>query len=216
MKEKFKNIQDKDNKIKKIQKLIGIKSVNSADKFGLTPLSKAVLEENSVDIAKMLIFLSATTNKNIKLKKGMGSYMHLSQYSDSPLKWLKFFYENGGNIEAETSFKETPLFYAVYNKNMESIKFLINKGCNINHQDIYKETIMFKILREGNVKYFKYFISKMPNIEDDNKKGESLKIIFDKFLKGKSILGMEKEEDIFIRKIKVMERFYKNTIKTMV
>ena len=91
LKVKFKNIPNRDQKIEKLQKLIGVKSINSADKNRKTPLAKAMLEENSFDIAKMLIELSATTNKKISLEKGMGSYMHLSQSSKSPLKWLKFF-----------------------------------------------------------------------------------------------------------------------------
>lgn len=213
LKEKFKNIPNREKQINKLLELIGTKSVNTADRNGLTPLGKAVLEEDSIDIANMLISLGASTKENIKLKDGMGSYLHLSQYSKSPLKWLKFFYDENIDINITNSKKETPLFYAVSYNNKKSIQFLLENGCNVNHENNKKENILFNMIRDKDIKNFKFFIKKVEDLNKKNKKDESIEDILNNLLEGKGLIGMKKEEDLDLRKLKLIEEIYKNEIK---
>lgn len=211
LRNKFKDIENKDEKIDKLQELIGSKDINKPDRNGMKPLGKAILNENSIDIANMLVDIGANVNDKIKFKNDVVSYIHLIFSSEEPLKWLKFFYEKGADINSESSKKkETPLFYAVAYDNMECVNFLLKKGCDIDHEDIKKETALFYALNNNKVKYFKLLLSKTTDLEKQNKKNMSIKDIFELTLKDRGILGMEKEESKEIREAKLMERMFMN------
>lgn len=210
LKEKFKNISDRDSKIKLLEEFIGRKDVNTVDRTGKTPFIK-VMSNNSKDMAEMLIALGVNINEKIKIGNVMGNYIHFTQFLlENKTEWLEFLFKHGANINAETNKKETPLFYASGFENESSIKFLLEHGCDVNHRDINGETVDFSKARDRRVKYFKFFIEKMEEVDKKNKSGENILDILEKLKK-----SFEKD-DKEMRKILLMEKIYKRQLKNKV
>ncbi|WP_300359239.1 UvrD-helicase domain-containing protein [Fusobacterium sp.] len=208
LKEKFKDISERDSKIKEVEELIGKKDVNTVDRLGKTPLMKVMTHKNSEDMAEMLITLGLNLNEKIKIGNVTGNYVHFTQFLlEDKTKWLKFLSKHGANLNAETNRKETPIFYAGGFENKDSIDFLIKNGCDINHRDANGETVDFIKLRERRVKYFKFFVEKMDEIDKKNKYGET---ILDIIVKMKEEFSSNDRE---LRKINIMEKIYKRNIK---
>ena len=138
LKEKFKDMEERDEKIEKAEQLIGKKDPWAADRTGFTPLMKAMNEGYSLDIGKILLSLGVDINAKIHLGNETGNYIHFSQFIDKKYQteWLKFFLKQGADINSETNLKRTPIFLASAFENNLSIDFLLEKNCDVNHVDI--------------------------------------------------------------------------------
>ena len=208
LKEKFKNVPERDKKIETVEKLVGKKDVNAADRNGESPLFKAVMENNCEDTAEMLIKIGANVNEKIRKDERVITYLHLSQFAQKDrVKWIEFFLKHGINIDAETNRKETALYLAGIFGNIESAEYLIKRGSDINKTDINGETPDFFNLRAGNIKYFKFFLEKMENPSKKNKHGEDIDDILKELEKNFSINEKSK------RKIKIMEKIYRRIVE---
>ena len=209
LKEKFKDMEERDEKIEKAEQLIGKKDPWAADRTGFTPLMKAMNEGYSLDIGKILLSLGVDINAKIHLGNEIGNYIHFSQFIDEKYQteWLKFFIKHGADINSETNLKRTPIFLASVFENNLSIDFLLEKNCDLNHVDINGETVDFNEARKRRVKYYKIFIQKMAQPDKKNKHGQNILDIFNKI--EELFISNEKEK----RKITLMKKIYEREVK---
>lgn len=208
LKEKFKDMEERDEKIEKAEQLIGKKDPWAADRTGFTPLMKAMNEGYSLDIGKILLSLGVDINAKIHLGNETGNYIHFSQFIDKKYQteWLKFFLKQGADINSETNLKRTPIFLASAFENNLSIDFLLEKNCDVNHVDINGETVDFNEARKRRVKYYKIFIQKMIQPDKKNKQGETILDILNTM--EELFISNEKEK----RKIVLMKKIYKREV----
>ena len=208
LKEKFKDMEERDEKIEKAEQLIGKKDPWAADRTGFTPLMKAMNEGYSLDIGKILLSLGVDINAKIHLGNEIGNYIHFSQFIDEKYQteWLKFFIKHGADINSETNLKRTPIFLASVFENNLSIDFLLEKNCDLNHVDINGETVDFNEARKRRVKYYKIFIQKMAQPDKKNKHGQNILDILNKI--EELFISNEKEK----RKIVLMKKIYKREV----
>lgn len=186
LKSEFSYVSDLDEKIEKIENLVGKKDINSADKKGNTPLYKAMELEDSEELSEMLIRLGANINEKLDTEYGKISYLHYSVLmaeKDRQDRWMKFFIDHKINIEVESSKKETPLFIAGIIKSQNAINYLLKEGADINHENINNETPIFYHLRERNIKWFKFYAEKLEDISRKNKKSQSIEDIINEMKK---------------------------------
>ena len=209
LKEKFKDMEERDEKIEKAEQLIGKKDPWVADRTGFTPLMKAMNEGYSLDIGKILLSLGVDINAKIHLGNEIGNYIHFSQFIDEKYQteWLKFFIKHGADINSETNLKRTPIFLASVFENNLSIDFLLEKNCDLNHVDINGETVDFNEARKRRVKYYKIFIQKMAQPDKKNKHGQNILDILNKI--EQLFISNEKEK----RKITLMKKIYEREVK---
>ena len=209
LKEKFKDMEERDEKIEKAEQLIGKKDPWAADRTGFTPLMKAMNEGYSLDIGKILLSLGVDINAKIHLGNEIGNYIHFSQFIDEKYQteWLKFFIKHGADINSETNLKRTPIFLASVFENNLSIDFLLEKNCDLNHVDINGETVDFNEARKRRVKYYKIFIQKMAQPDKKNKHGQNILDILNKI--EELSISNEKEK----RKITLMKKIYEREVK---
>ena len=209
LKEKFKDMEERDEKIEKAAQLIGKKDPWAADRTGFTPLMKAMNEGYSLDIGKILLSLGVDINAKIHLGNEIGNYIHFSQFIDEKYQteWLKFFIKHGADINSETNLKRTPIFLASVFENNLSIDFLLEKNCDLNHVDINGETVDFNEARKRRVKYYKIFIQKMAQPDKKNKHGQNILDILNKI--EELFISNEKEK----RKITLMKKIYEREVK---
>ena len=209
LKEKFKDMEERDEKIEKAEQLIGKKDPWAADRTGFTPLMKAMNEGYSLDIGKILLSLGVDINAKIHLGNETGNYIHFSQFIDKKYQteWLKFFLKQGADINSETNLKRTPIFLASAFENNLSIDFLLEKNCDVNHVDINGETVDFNEARKRRVKYYKIFIQKMAQPDKKNKHGQNILDILNKI--EELFISNEKEK----RKITLMKKIYEREVK---
>ena len=209
LKEKFKDMEERDEKIEKAEQLIGKKDPWAADRTGFTPLMKAMNEGYSLDIGKILLSLGVDINTKIHLGNEIGNYIHFSQFIDEKYQteWLKFFIKHGADINSETNLKRTPIFLASVFENNLSIDFLLEKNCDLNHVDINGETVDFNEARKRRVKYYKIFIQKMAQPDKKNKHGQNILDILNKI--EELFISNEKEK----RKITLMKKIYEREVK---
>ena len=209
LKEKFKDMEERDEKIEKAEQLIGKKDPWAADRTGFTPLMKAMNEGYSLDIGKILLSLGVDINAKIHLGNEIGNYIHFSQFIDEKYQteWLKFFIKHGADINSETNLKRTPIFLASVFENNLSIDFLLEKNCDLNHVDINGETVDFNEARKRRVKYYKIFIQKMAQPDKKNKHGQNILDILNKI--EELFISNEKEK----RKITLMKKIYEREVK---
>ena len=209
LKEKFKDMEERDEKIEKAEQLIGKKDPWAADRTGFTPLMKAMNEGYSLDIGKILLSLGVDINAKIHLGNETGNYIHFSQFIDEKYQteWLKFFIKHGADINSETNLKRTPIFLASVFENNLSIDFLLEKNCDLNHVDINGETVDFNEARKRRVKYYKIFIQKMAQPDKKNKHGQNILDILNKI--EELFISNEKEK----RKITLMKKIYEREVK---
>ena len=209
LKEKFKDMEERDEKIEKAEQLIGKKDPWVADRTGFTPLMKAMNEGYSLDIGKILLSLGVDINAKIHLGNEIGNYIHFSQFIDEKYQteWLKFFIKHGADINSETNLKRTPIFLASVFENNLSIDFLLEKNCDLNHVDINGETVDFNEARKRRVKYYKIFIQKMAQPDKKNKHGQNILDILNKI--EELFISNEKEK----RKITLMKKIYEREVK---
>ena len=209
LKEKFKDMEERDEKIEKAEQLIGKKDPWAADRTGFTPLMKAMNEGYSLDIGKILLSLGVDINAKIHLGNEIGNYIHFSQFIDEKYQteWLKFFIKHGADINSETNLKRTPIFLASVFENNLSIDFLLEKNCDLNHVDMNGETVDFYEARKRRVKYYKIFIQKMAQPDKKNKHGQNILDIFNKI--EELFISNEKEK----RKITLMKKIYEREVK---
>ena len=208
LKEKFKDMEERDEKIEKAEQLIGKKDPWAADRTGFTPLMKAMNEGYSLDIGKILLSLGVDINAKIHLGNEIGNYIHFSQFIDEKYQteWLKFFIKHGADINSETNLKRTPIFLASVFENNLSIDFLLEKNCDLNHVDMNGETVDFYEARKRRVKYYKIFIQKMTQPDKKNKQGETILDILNTM--EELFISNEKEK----RKIVLMKKIYKREV----
>ena len=209
LKEKFKDMEERDEKIEKAEQLIGKKDPWAADRTGFTPLMKAMNEGYSLDIGKILLSLGVDINAKIHLGNEIGNYIHFSQFIDEKYQteWLKFFIKHGADINSETNLKRTPIFLASVFENNLSIDFLLKKNCDLNHVDMNGETVDFYEARKRRVKYYKIFIQKMAQPDKKNKHGQNILDILNKI--EELFISNEKEK----RKITLMKKIYEREVK---
>ena len=209
LKEKFKDMEERDEKIEKAEQLIGKKDPWAADRTGFTPLMKAMNEGYSLDIGKILLSLGVDINAKIHLGNEIGNYIHFSQFIDEKYQteWLKFFIKHGADINSETNLKRTPIFLASVFENNLSIDFLLEKNCDLNRVDINGETVDFNEARKRRVKYYKIFIQKMAQPDKKNKHGQNILDILNKI--EELFISNEKEK----RKITLMKKIYEREVK---
>ena len=209
LKEKFKDMEERDEKIEKAEQLIGKKDPWAADRTGFTPLMKAMNEGYSLDIGKILLSLGVDINAKIHLGNEIGNYIHFSQFIDEKYQteWLKFFIKHGADINSETNLKRTPIFLASVFENNLSIDFLLEKNCDLNHVDINGETVDFNEARKRRVKYYKIFIQKMAQPDKKNKHGQNILDILNRI--EELFISNEKEK----RKITLMKKIYEREVK---
>lgn len=209
LKEKFKDMEERDEKIEKAAQLIGKKDPWAADRTGFTPLMKAMNEGYSLDIGKILLSLGVDINAKIHLGNEIGNYIHFSQFIDEKYQteWLKFFIKHGADINSETNLKRTPIFLASVFENNLSIDFLLKKNCDLNHVDMNGETVDFYEARKRRVKYYKIFIQKMAQPDKKNKHGQNILDILNKI--EELFISNEKEK----RKITLMKKIYEREVK---
>lgn len=209
LKEKFKDMEERDEKIEKAEQLIGKKDPWAADRIGFTPLMKAMNEGYSLDIGKILLSLGVDINAKIHLGNETGNYIHFSQFIDEKYQteWLKFFIKHGADINSETNLKRTPIFLASVFENNLSIDFLLEKNCDLNHVDMNGETVDFYEARKRRVKYYKIFIQKMAQPDKKNKHGQNILDILNKI--EELFISNEKEK----RKITLMKKIYEREVK---
>ena len=209
LKEKFKDMEERDEKIEKAEQLIGKKDPWAADRTGFTPLMKAMNEGYSLDIGKILLSLGVDINAKIHLGNETGNYIHFSQFIDEKYQteWLKFFIKHGADINSETNLKRTPIFLASVFENNLSIDFLLEKNCDLNHVDMNGETVDFYEARKRRVKYYKIFIQKMAQPDKKNKHGQNILDILNKI--EELFISNEKEK----RKITLMKKIYEREVK---
>lgn len=209
LKEKFKDMEERDEKIEKAEQLIGKKDPWAADRTGFTPLMKAMNEGYSLDIGKILLSLGVDINAKIHLGNEIGNYIHFSQFIDEKYQteWLKFFIKHGADINSETNLKRTPIFLASVFENNLSIDFLLEKNCDLNHVDMNGETVDFYEARKRRVKYYKIFIQKMAQPDKKNKHSQNILDILNKI--EELFISNEKEK----RKITLMKKIYEREVK---
>ena len=209
LKEKFKDMEERDEKIGKAEELIGKKDPWAADRTGFTPLMKAMNEGYSLDVGKILLSLGVDINAKIHLGNETGNYIHFSQFIDEKYQkeWLEFFLKQGADINSETNLKRTPIFLASAFENNLSADFLLEKNCDVNHVDITGETVDFNEARNRRLKYYKIFIQKMTQPDKKNKQGENILDILNKM--EEVFISNEKEK----RKIALMKKIYEREVK---
>lgn len=145
----FKDVNGILNKFEKYSDLLGynISDLNEKDideddlrKIMRTPLMYAILRGNE-KIIKKLIRLGANVNitdetRNGRTIKNALFYLIRSgpRFNDKKkLELLKYFVENGGDIDAQDANGATLLMTAIINKcGKDIIKYLINEGINVN------------------------------------------------------------------------------------
>lgn len=208
LKEKFSDMDKRDEKIQIVENYIGKKDINTADRQGKTPLMNIMINDKPKETAEMLLSLGLNIHEKINLGSVTGHYIHLTQMIlQDKIGWLKFLYKKGADVNSESSRKETPLFYAGIFEDMPSVEFLLEHGADINHTDTNGETVDFKKARERRVKYFKFFIERMDKPDKLNKQGENILNILEEMKE--AFISNEKE----LRKISLMEKIYKRAVE---
>lgn len=102
-------------------------NVNATSFDGDTPLQCAAREQTP--IAKYLI--SHGADVNIKEKKLGWAPIHIAAEDNTDIEMMKCLVENGNaDVNLRDNNGNTPLYYAIRNKNVEIAKYLVEKGSN--------------------------------------------------------------------------------------
>ena len=129
--------------------------VNGQDSAGMTPLLQALLSGNE-PLYKQLLARGA--NPNVCTTRGQ-CVMNEAADRDGP--WLELALKHGGdpnalNVGNQYLPNSTPLFYAIYHKNLfidpwrvRNVDLLISAGANINHQDAEGGTPLRRAAESG-------------------------------------------------------------------
>ncbi|MFN0199506.1 MAG: ankyrin repeat domain-containing protein [Planctomycetaceae bacterium] len=132
-------------KVKTIDRLVaeGV-DVNAKGKDDITPLFFALEARNK---AGFLRLLEHKANPNLPNSLSGESVISIAAKIEDDSSWLKMVLEHGGNpntpdmVDSMEQFRnETPIFRALWSRNVENVELLIKAGADLNHQTEFGET----------------------------------------------------------------------------
>ncbi|OHT02186.1 hypothetical protein TRFO_30805 [Tritrichomonas foetus] len=122
--------------------------INMTNKFGYTPISRAV-QNGSIDIVKILLGIPQI-DLTI-LDKDENTLIHIAATNDD-VEMLKLFL-NLIDYNKPNRLNQTPLFLAAQQKAARTIKFLLTlENIDLLHRDVEHETPFLAAVRSSNVK----------------------------------------------------------------
>ncbi|ORX57695.1 ankyrin [Piromyces finnis] len=160
--------------------------VNFMNKKDETALSKILsccrISKKMMECLKVLIDHGADVNRVYSISNNNNNN-GISYLKETPLIFsvnrknlnlIKFFINNGANIDGKDDRGATPLYYAIFNSNkVEIVKYLVEKGANINEIiNDSNETVIFWALRHDRYNAVKLLINHGVNINHKNSKNE--------------------------------------------
>lgn len=143
--------------------------VNIQDKFGYTPLLRAV-SVNRLDNVKFLVAKGA----DINIKENLGSdALNKAVYSRSNnIKMIKFLFEQGTDLNTKTKRPgNTPLHHASELGREDVLKWLLDKGADVNQKNNYTETPMHKAADQGHVNILRILLANGAKINEQTRRG---------------------------------------------
>lgn len=130
---------------------------NAQDNAGEAPIAYLWIEDNSIDVARLLLKAGASlSQKNPHTGQTPFHYYlvnlipsYASEYLPHFFKLLDLFIENGATVDTENAFQQTPLHDIPYNQGSSKavILYLLRKGADINHQDNMGNTPLIKAVQ---------------------------------------------------------------------
>lgn len=143
--------------------------VNIRDKFGYTPLLRAITK-NRFDNVKFLVLNGA----DIHLKENLGfDALNTAIYSRSNnFELIKFLFEKGADINTKTKRSgNTPLHHASELGRIDVLKWLMAQGVDVNLMNNYTETPLHKAADQGHVNILKLLLHKGAKINEQTRRG---------------------------------------------
>lgn len=126
-------------------------NVNIRDNYAMTPLHYSFKTSTS-EIAFMLIERGANLNMLGIKDETYLHYAALAGFTDVAeflVKKKKIFYANTLYVNVSTKGGKTPLHYAVYGGNIETVKFLVENGAKPDRQNLDGETPEYIAVLKG-------------------------------------------------------------------
>ena len=125
---------------------------SSPDKFGWTPLHRAVMNKN---IEMVNLLLSVNTAEEIwvpideKTLEDEFTPLHYACLTNQP-KMIEILIKAGADINCLSISHNTPLHYAVCKNYLDIVQLLIQNGVNVNITDNYMRTPLHWACQSGN------------------------------------------------------------------
>lgn len=115
-----------------------LSDVDTASKYGITPLYRAV-RNNNLEMAKLLLENKADINKF----NHSGWTPLYSAASRNKLEMVQLLLKNNANVNKAASNGCTPLYQAAYNNNLEMAKLLLENKADVSTADKYGWTALY-------------------------------------------------------------------------
>jgi len=162
---KDKSVMKMKQKISKLQKLfIGVSWYR-----GAKPIHFAV-ESKDLKIVELLVSSGVDINS-------------LDDYGNTPLYYalkgkasgeiVRYFLDQGANLNLKNMDKETPLFYAVGSGNLDIVKEFVSRGADLNVINSDGENLLFLATSDKNLDVVSYLIDNGVGVNCINKRGET-------------------------------------------
>ena len=179
--------------------------------------------------AELLIYLTLS-GADINITQGCGESLLHYATQDKNCTFIKFLFEYGANLNAFSSFHQTPITSAEFMRNVEAVRLLASMGADLDPTDKSRGTLLFKSFkvlygRSKCVEVTTFLLNETDiNIKVTDQKGntalhkaakrmspEVVKMLLDKGAdigaennKGQTPLDIAKNQDRFMRSLKII------------
>lgn len=148
------------------------KLVDSRNEDGRTALQLAAWNKQKAIVS---VLLKKGADVNLKSEKNKRSPLHYACRGKEDLELVKMLIAAGAEIDSHEIDKETPLYYASYNGQLEVVKLLLGKGAALKgeYTKVGSSPLNYAI-RNGKEEVARYLIQQGANVNEPTREGYSL------------------------------------------